>query len=344
MSAILLDFSMEEPPPFPGDIRTEEVAARGGLPIEVVREKYRSDRDAATNNQIAGAAAIVDELVGAGPRARHHRHRRRHRDAGRHLDHEAAAFRHAQADGLADGGAPGLHRQVRRHARHHHAPHGARHRQDEPAAEGADHQRGRRHLRHGRDDPGNRISASTSPASPFPRSVSARWRCRRRWACWRRRASRPIVCHAQGKGDKAMEEMIRAGAFHGVLDICIGGVIETPVQGQSRPRAGPADGGGRDRHPHGAGALRPRHPVLRRPRRHAGEDQGPGAVRAGRAARPGAHHRRRIAPGRRRDRGAAEPRQGTVDLPDSAAGLVVARPAKAGPSTTRPPMPPSSRG
>ena len=62
--ALFLDFSMEEPPPFPGDIRTEEVAARGGLPIEVVREKYRSDRDAATNNQIRGASAIFAELVG----------------------------------------------------------------------------------------------------------------------------------------------------------------------------------------------------------------------------------------------------------------------------------------
>ena len=64
--AILLDFSMEEPPPFPGDIRTEDVAARGGLSIDVVREKYRSDRDAATNNQIRGAAAIVHELVAQG--------------------------------------------------------------------------------------------------------------------------------------------------------------------------------------------------------------------------------------------------------------------------------------
>ena len=63
---ILLDFSMEEPPPFAGDITTEQVATRGGLPIEVVREKYRSDRDAATNNQVKGAAAIVDELVRAG--------------------------------------------------------------------------------------------------------------------------------------------------------------------------------------------------------------------------------------------------------------------------------------
>src|SRR4030067_151894 len=64
--AILLDFSMEEPPPFPGDIRTEDVEVRGGLSIEVVREKYRSDRDAATNNQIRGAAAIVHELVAQG--------------------------------------------------------------------------------------------------------------------------------------------------------------------------------------------------------------------------------------------------------------------------------------
>src|ERR1035438_8186481 len=64
--AILLDFSMEEPPHFPGDIRTEDVAARGGLSIDVVREKYRSDRDAATNNQIRGAAAIVDDLVRQG--------------------------------------------------------------------------------------------------------------------------------------------------------------------------------------------------------------------------------------------------------------------------------------
>src|SRR3989338_8548719 len=64
--AILLDFSMEEPPPFPGDIRTEDVAARGGLTIEVVREKYRSDRDTATNNQIRGAAAIVQDLLAEG--------------------------------------------------------------------------------------------------------------------------------------------------------------------------------------------------------------------------------------------------------------------------------------
>jgi uncharacterized protein (UPF0261 family) len=45
----------------------------------------------------------------------------------------------------------------------------------------------------------------------------------------------PIVCHAQGKGDRAMEEMIRDGAFHGVLDICTGGVMEHLFKGNRDP-------------------------------------------------------------------------------------------------------------
>ena len=60
------DFSMEEPPPLHGDITCEEVALRGGLPIETVREFYRTNREAATNNQIAGASAIVADLMKQG--------------------------------------------------------------------------------------------------------------------------------------------------------------------------------------------------------------------------------------------------------------------------------------
>ncbi|MCK6421537.1 MAG: Tm-1-like ATP-binding domain-containing protein, partial [Aquabacterium sp.] len=45
----------------------------------------------------------------------------------------------------------------------------------------------------------------------------------------------PIVCHAQGKGDRAMEEMIRDGAFQGVLDLCIGGVMEHLFHGNRDP-------------------------------------------------------------------------------------------------------------
>src|SRR3989338_726884 len=63
---VLVDFSMEAPPPVPGDVTCEEVARRGGMSIEEVRACYRSDRERATNNQIAGAAAIVDDLLKQG--------------------------------------------------------------------------------------------------------------------------------------------------------------------------------------------------------------------------------------------------------------------------------------
>jgi len=45
----------------------------------------------------------------------------------------------------------------------------------------------------------------------------------------------PIVCHAQGKGDRAMEDMIRSGVFHGVLDICTGGIVEHLFNGNRDP-------------------------------------------------------------------------------------------------------------
>jgi len=45
----------------------------------------------------------------------------------------------------------------------------------------------------------------------------------------------PIVCHAQGKGDRAMEEMIRDGAFQGAVDLCIGGVMEHLFHGNRDP-------------------------------------------------------------------------------------------------------------
>ena len=63
---ILIDFSMEEPPKVSGDVTCEEVARRGGLGIETVRAYYRTNREAATNNQIAGASAIVADLLKAG--------------------------------------------------------------------------------------------------------------------------------------------------------------------------------------------------------------------------------------------------------------------------------------
>ena len=65
-TAYFLDFSMEEPPPFPGDITCEQVAERGGMTIEAVRECYRSDRDRAMENQIRGAISIVADMMKEG--------------------------------------------------------------------------------------------------------------------------------------------------------------------------------------------------------------------------------------------------------------------------------------
>ena len=45
----------------------------------------------------------------------------------------------------------------------------------------------------------------------------------------------PVVCHAQGKGDKAMEEMIADGLFQGVVDFCTGGIIEHLCEGNRDP-------------------------------------------------------------------------------------------------------------
>ena len=64
--AILLDFSMEEAPPFPGDITCEKVAETGGLPIEKVREYYRTNRSAAMDNQTKGATEITQNLLKKG--------------------------------------------------------------------------------------------------------------------------------------------------------------------------------------------------------------------------------------------------------------------------------------
>ncbi|MCH7764322.1 MAG: Tm-1-like ATP-binding domain-containing protein [Candidatus Marinimicrobia bacterium] len=67
LNAILLDFSMEQKPFFKGDITCEEVAKEGGIAdIEEIRRLYRSDRQKATDNQIAGAIKIAKKLLEEG--------------------------------------------------------------------------------------------------------------------------------------------------------------------------------------------------------------------------------------------------------------------------------------
>ena len=232
--AILLDFSMEEPPPFPGDIRTEDVAVRGGLSIEVVREKYRSDRDAATNNQIRGAAAIVDELVAQG---------RVHGIIG-------------IGGGTATLVATSIMKQL---------PFGMPKLMASPmAAHPAyiDKYVGTRDItmHHTVLDIVkmnpllkaqiiNAVGAicgmvemTLGPNITFDKPCVAvssfgfgEMAVQTALGMLEEAGFTPIVCHAQGKGDRAMEEMIRDGAFHGVLDLCIGGVMEHLFKGNRDP-------------------------------------------------------------------------------------------------------------
>jgi len=232
--AILLDFSMEEPPPFPGDIRTEEVAARGGLPIEVVREKYRSDRDAATNNQIRGASAIVADLVRQGtvhgiigigggtatlvatsvmkqlpfgmpklmasPMAAHPAY------IDKYVGTRDITMHHTVLDIVKMN--PLLKAQIIN-------------------AVGAIC--GMVEMTQGTNI---RFEKPCVAVSSFGFGEMA---VQTALGLLEEAGFTPIVCHAQGKGDKAMEEMIRDGVFQGVLDICIGGVIEHLFKGNRDP-------------------------------------------------------------------------------------------------------------
>lgn len=231
---ILLDFSMEEPPPFPGDIRTEAVALRGGLAIEVVREKYRSDRDTATNNQIRGAAAIVQDLLAAGkvhgiigigggtatlvatsimkqlpfgmpklmasPMAAHPAY------IDKYVGTRDITMHHTVLDIVKMN--PLLRAQIIN-------------------AVGAIC--GMVEMTQGTnivfDKPCVAISSFGFGEMAVQSALSM----------LEDAGFTPIVCHAQGKGDKAMEEMIRDGVFQGVLDICIGGVMEHLFKGNRDP-------------------------------------------------------------------------------------------------------------
>ena len=231
---ILLDFSMEEPPPFPGDITTEQVALRGGMPIEAVRERYRTDRDAATNNQIDGAAAIVADLmkqqrvhgvigIGGGtatlvatsvmrrlpfglpklmasPMAAHPAY------IDKYVGTHDITMHHTVLDIVKMN--PLLKAQITN-------------------AVGAIC--GMVEMTQGTDIRFDKPCVAISSFGFGEMAVQAAT------GMLEAAGFTAIVCHAQGKGDRAMEEMIASGAFHGVLDICTGGIIEHLFQGNRDP-------------------------------------------------------------------------------------------------------------
>jgi len=232
--AILVDFSMEEPPRSAGDITCEEVAIRGGLPIETVREYYRSNREAATNNQIAGVSAIVTDLMKEGrvhgiigiggatstlvstaimqrlpfgmpklmasPMAAHPAY------IDKYVGTRDITMHHTVLDIVKMN--PLLKAQIIN-------------------AVGAIC---------------GMVEMTLGPNITFDKPCVAvssfgfgEMAVQTALGMLEEAGFTPIVCHAQGKGDRAMEEMIRDGAFHGVLDLCIGGVMEHLFKGNRDP-------------------------------------------------------------------------------------------------------------
>ncbi|GAB7025359.1 Tm-1-like ATP-binding domain-containing protein [Geotalea toluenoxydans] len=232
--AYFLDFSMEEPPPFKGDITCEEVAQRGGMTIEAVRECYRSDRDRAMENQIRGASAIVGDMLKAGkvqgvfgvgggtsslvgtsvmkgvpfgipklmasPMAAHPVY------VGKYVGTHDITMHHTVLDIVKMN--PLLKAQITN-------------------AVGAIC--GMVEMTQGTDIQFDKPCVAISSFGFGEMAVQASL------DMLNEAGFTPIVCHAQGKGDKAMEDMIRAGAFHGVLDICTGGIVENLFKGNRDP-------------------------------------------------------------------------------------------------------------
>jgi len=66
LGALLMDVSMEQEPPFPGDITCREVAAAGGLSIEEVRAQYTAERHISTDCMVRGGSVIAASLFEQG--------------------------------------------------------------------------------------------------------------------------------------------------------------------------------------------------------------------------------------------------------------------------------------
>ena len=66
LGAVIMDISMETEPPFPGDITCEQVAEAGGLTIEAVRKAYGAARKTAADCMIRGGGDLALRLYDEG--------------------------------------------------------------------------------------------------------------------------------------------------------------------------------------------------------------------------------------------------------------------------------------
>ncbi len=232
--AILVDFSMEEPPPLAGDVTCEEVALRGGLPIETVRQYYRSNREAATNNQIAGVRAVVADLLQQG---------RVHGVIGIG-GATSTLVSTAVMQKLPFGMPKVMATPMAGHPRYVEIGVGTRDitmhntvldvvkmnpllKAQITNAVGAIC--GMVEMTQGIDFHFDRPVIAVSSFGFAEMAAQAAV------GMLEGAGFIPVVCHAQGKGDKAMEDMIADGLFQGVLDLCTGGVIEHICGGNRDP-------------------------------------------------------------------------------------------------------------
>lgn len=231
---ILVDFSMEEPPAVAGDVTCEEVAQRGGLPIETVRQYYRTNREAATNNQIAGVSAIVGDLVKQG---------RVHGIIG--IGGATSTIVSTAVMQRLPFGLPKLMATpMAGHPRYAELGVGTRDvtmhntvldivklnpllKAQITNAVGAIC--GMVEMNQGIDLPADRPLVAISSFGFAEMAVQSAL------GMLEEAGFVPVVCHAQGKGDKAMEEMIADGLFRGVLDLCTGGILEHICGGNRDP-------------------------------------------------------------------------------------------------------------
>ncbi len=231
---ILIDFSMEAPPPAAGDVPCEDVARRGRLPIDEVRRLYRTDRERAPGNQTAGVAAIVADLTGQG---------RMHGVIG--IGGATSALVATSVMRKLPFGLPKLMASpVAARPRYVGSFVGTRDIVTHNTVLDVVKMNAllKTQIVNAVGAICGMVEASAGAAVRFERpavAVSsfgfAEMATQAVVTMLEQAGFEPVVFHAQGVGDRAMEEMIDEGLFAGVLDLCIGGVIENLYGGNRDP-------------------------------------------------------------------------------------------------------------
>ncbi len=234
--AITLDFSMELEPPYAGDVTCAEVAEAGGMNIEEVRFNYnKADRSLATENQIRGAQKIVSRMfaegkihgalgVGGGtatlvatsimktlpfgfpklmasPMAAHPRY------IDKYVGTKDMTMHHTVLDIVNLN--PLLRMQIVNAV-------GAICGMVEMADVG-------------------KGPESTLPLVAVTAFGQAERAVEHAIEFLKQKGYEPIVCHSQGVGDKALDEMIADGLFAGVVDFVPGGISDELFDGNCNP-------------------------------------------------------------------------------------------------------------